>query len=165
MAEKSKTKSAAMAKKGKAAARPPQQKINWMLWGILGVLLIALIGGGIWLSQQNTAPAATAALPREMDVQQAYNLTQDANVVLLDVRTQEEWDAYHAPNAVHIPLDELAARASELPQDKDIVVICRSGNRSQTGRDILLQAGFRRVTSVSGGLLAWSQAGYPTDYP
>lgn len=161
MAEKSKTKSAAMAKKGKPAARQPQQKINWMLWGILGVLLIAIIGGGIWLARQNAAPAA--ALPREIDVQQAYNLTQDANVVLLDVRTQEEWDAYHAPNAVHIPLDQLAARTSELPQDKDIVVICRSGNRSQTGRDTLLSAGFENVTSVRGGLLAWSQAGYPIE--
>lgn len=164
MPEKSKTKSAAMAKKGKPAARQPQQNVNWMLWSVLGVLLIALIAGGIWLSQQNST-APTAALPREISVQQAYNLTQNPNTVLLDVRTQEEWDEYHPANARHIPLDQLEARASELPQDKDILVICRSGNRSQSGRDILLQAGFARVTSISGGLLAWSQAGYPVERP
>lgn len=165
MAEKNKNKGAATAKKGKPAAHQPQQNVNWVLWGVLGILLIALIGGGIWLSQQNAAPAATAALPREVSVQQAYELTQNADTVLLDVRTQEEWDEYHPTNALHIPLDQLETRASELPPDKEIVVICRSGNRSQTGRDILLQAGFQRVTSVRGGLLAWSQAGYPVEYP
>lgn len=162
MAEKSKTHSAAMSKKGKSAARRPQQNLNGVLWGVAGILLIALIAG-IWLSQQNAALTTTGALPLEISVQRAYELTQNPNTVLLDVRTQEEWNEYHAINAIHIPLDELEARASELPQDKEIVVICRSGNRSQTGRDILLQAGFQRVTSVNGGLLAWSQAGYPIE--
>lgn len=165
MAEKSKTKGTANAKKGKLVAPQSQQNLQVALWGILGILLIAIIGGGIWLSRQNTASAATAALPREVSVQQAYELTQTSDTVLLDVRTQEEWDEYHPANALHIPLDQLEARAGELPPDKQIVVICRSGNRSQTGRDILLKAGFQRVTSVRGGLLAWSQAGYPVEYP
>jgi rhodanese-related sulfurtransferase len=47
-----------------------------------------------------------------------------------------------------------------LPQDQPIVVICRSGNRSQTGRDILLQAGLN-ATSVNGGLNEWRDSGYP----
>jgi len=62
-----------------------------------------------------------------------------------------------------IPLDELEDRLDEVPRDQDIVVICRSGNRSQVGRDILQTAGFPRVTSVNGGLTAWKAAGYPTE--
>jgi rhodanese-related sulfurtransferase len=50
-----------------------------------------------------------------------------------------------------------------LPEDQDIVVICRSGNRSAEGRDILLDAGFKNVTSVSGGMREWKADGYPFD--
>ena len=73
----------------------------------------------------------------------------------MDVRTQEEWNEFHAPNTTLIPLDELASRVNELPKDQPIVVVCRSGNRSQTGRDILLQAGFNATSmaaSVTGPL-------------
>ncbi|MCP4427495.1 MAG: rhodanese-like domain-containing protein, partial [Chloroflexi bacterium] len=70
---------------------------------------------------------------------------------VLDVREPSEWDDYHAPDTTLIPLGELAQRVDELPRDKEIVVICRSGNRSQTGRDILLDAGFASVTSSAGG--------------
>jgi rhodanese-related sulfurtransferase len=51
---------------------------------------------------------------------------------------------------------------NELPRDQEIVVVCRSGNRSQQGRDILLQAGFTQVTSMAGGLSQWRSAGYST---
>ena len=77
---------------------------------------------------------------------------------VLDVRTPEEWNEFHAPDTTLIPLDELAARVNELPKDQPIVVVCRSGNRSQAGRDILLQAGFN-ATSMSGGLNEWRDSG------
>ena len=70
---------------------------------------------------------------------------------VVDVRTQEEWDEYHVPNTTLIPLDQLPNRLSEVPKDKEIVVICRSGNRSQEGRDILLSAGYN-ATSMTGGV-------------
>jgi rhodanese-related sulfurtransferase len=57
-------------------------------------------------------------------------------------------------------LDELASRVNELPKDRPIVVVCRSGNRSQTGRDILLQAGIA-ATSMNGGLNEWRASGHP----
>ena len=81
----------------------------------------------------------------------------------MDVRTQEEWDEYHAPNTTLIPLDQLEQRVNELPKDQEIVVVCRSGNRSQTGRDILLNAGFEQVTSMAGGLSSWRSSGYPVE--
>ncbi len=104
----------------------------------------------------------STSLPREISAEQAYQKYQ-AGAFLLDVRTQEEWNEYHAPNTTLIPLDQLQARMTEIPRDKEIVVICRSGNRSQSGRDILLSGGFTRVTCMSGGLKEWSALGYPIE--
>ena len=101
-------------------------------------------------------------LSREISVDEAYQMYQQGEALFLDVRTVEEWNDYHAPDTTLIPLDELQARASELPKDRPIVVVCRSGNRSQSGRDILLSAGFTNVTSMAGGLSTWREKGYPT---
>jgi rhodanese-related sulfurtransferase len=100
-------------------------------------------------------------LPAEINVDQAYELYQNGTF-FLDVRTQEEWNEFHAPNSILIPLDQLPDRLSELPDDQPIVVVCRSGNRSEMGRDILLDAGFPQVTSMKGGLTEWAAGGYPT---
>ncbi|PIV26809.1 MAG: rhodanese-like domain-containing protein [Anaerolineae bacterium CG03_land_8_20_14_0_80_58_20] len=82
---------------------------------------------------------------------------------MLDVRELSEWNEFHAPVATLIPLGELASRVNELPRDRKIVVVCRSGNRSQQGRDILLAAGFMQVTSMDGGMNAWQTSGYPIE--
>jgi rhodanese-related sulfurtransferase len=87
---------------------------------------------------------------------------RDAGAFILDVRQPEEWNEFHVPDSTLIPLGELAARADELPKDQEIVIVCRSGNRSAQGRDILLEAGFTEVTSMAGGLTEWRAAGYPT---
>jgi rhodanese-related sulfurtransferase len=110
----------------------------------------------------NRQPATANTLPETITVEEAYEKYQ-AGTFVLDVRTQEEWDEYHAPDTTHIPLDELESRLNELPQGEEVVVICRSGNRSQQGRDILLDNGFTAVTSVDGGLKEWSAAGYPIE--
>jgi rhodanese-related sulfurtransferase len=87
---------------------------------------------------------------------------REAGAFILDVRQPEEWLDHHIPGSTLIPLGELPARLSELPEDKEILVVCRSGNRSAEGRDILLEAGFEQVTSMAGGLTEWRSAGYPT---
>ncbi|GAP09865.1 rhodanese-related sulfurtransferase [Bellilinea caldifistulae] len=124
------------------------------------LLAIVLIAGAAFLLTR-TSPAETRALPPEISVSQAAQL-RDQGAWVLDVRQPEEWNELHVPGATLIPLDQLPQRISEVPKDKEIVVICRSGNRSQAGRDILLQAGYEKVTSVSGGIIAWRNAGYPT---
>jgi rhodanese-related sulfurtransferase len=87
---------------------------------------------------------------------------RDAGAFILDVRTQEEWNEYHIPGSTLITLDQLETRLNEVPKDKEVVVVCRSGNRSQPGRDILKNAGFPQVTSMSGGLKEWTTANLPT---
>jgi rhodanese-related sulfurtransferase len=108
------------------------------------------------------APSSSvAALPAEVSVADALAL-RDAGAFILDVREPAEWAAVHIPDATLIPLGELAARVNEVPADRQVVVVCRSGNRSASGRDILLDAGLPSVTSMGGGMNDWSATGYPT---
>jgi rhodanese-related sulfurtransferase len=81
-------------------------------------------------------------------------------VWLLDVREDDEWAAGHAPGATHIPLGQLGARASEVPQDELIYVICRSGHRSGNAAQALAGAGWRAV-NIAGGMQQWAAAGRP----
>jgi rhodanese-related sulfurtransferase len=107
------------------------------------------------------APAVTAPLPDTISVADAA-AKRDAGAFVLDVRQPDEWNEYHIPGSTLIPLDQLEARLNEVPRDKEIVVVCRSGNRSQPGRDVLKSAGFKRVTSMAGGLKEWKAANLPT---
>ena len=139
-----------------------QQGHSW-LWVASLLVLVAILSLGL---SACSAPAQVntdiETLPATISIQEAHDLYQDG-VFLLDVRTQEEWDDFHAPNTTLIPLDQLANRLSELPQDEPIVVVCRSGNRSQAGRDILLANGYEPTTSMAGGLNAWREAGFPIE--
>ena len=146
----------------KTAAASAQN--NRLTIGIVAIALLALVSVGAFTLLNRPAGQGdqVAALPKEISVQQAHEkYTQ--GVFLLDVRTQEEWDQTHVPGATLVPLDQLQNRLDELPRDQEIVVICRSGNRSATGRDMLLDAGFESVTSVAGGMNQWTSAGYPTE--
>lgn len=112
------------------------------------------------------APAATveaaqpaAPLPLAISVEEAMQLRENGAFVL-DVRQPEEWEAGHIPDATLIPLGELPDRLSEVPGDQQVVVVCRSGNRSAQATDILRQAGFDQTTSMNGGMNEWAAAGY-----
>ncbi len=83
----------------------------------------------------------------------------EAGAVLLDVREPAEWDAGHAADAIWIPMGELGGRHTELPADATVVVICRSGNRSGTVTQALVQAGYD-ARNVAGGMQAWAAAGF-----
>ncbi|MGI8793965.1 MAG: rhodanese-like domain-containing protein [Acidimicrobiales bacterium] len=98
----------------------------------------------------------TSEIPH-VEVAAAKRLADDG-AVLLDVRELEEWIAGHAPGATHIPLSALGERYTEIPQDQQVVAICRSGARSASATDALNQAGFT-VTNVAGGMQMWAAKG------
>jgi rhodanese-related sulfurtransferase len=83
-----------------------------------------------------------------------------AGVYLLDVREDDEWAAGHAPEAVHIPVGAISERAAEIPQDREIYVICRSGARSAYAAQALAGAGWKTV-NVSDGMTGWAVADRP----
>ncbi len=82
----------------------------------------------------------------------------NSNTVVLDVRTEEEFHGPlgHIKGAILIPIDELSLRINELNEvkSKDIYVVCRSGNRSNFGKDILRENNFNAI-NIDGGMLAW----------
>jgi len=83
---------------------------------------------------------------------------------VLDVRQPDEYEAGHVPGAVLIPLDQLAARAGEVPTDRPVYVVCRSGARSAVAVQALRRAGYD-ATNVAGGTLAWADSGRAVNRP
>jgi rhodanese-related sulfurtransferase len=130
--------------------------LNHVVVAIVAVLL-AGCGAAAPIASQ---PAGTAAVPLEISAAQANDMRQ-AGALVLDVREPSEWAAGHIEGATLIPLGELPSRLAELPKDRTIVVVCRSGNRSAQGRDILRGAGFPSVTSMESGMNDWTAAGLP----
>jgi rhodanese-related sulfurtransferase len=99
---------------------------------------------------------ATPPTP-QLDVVEAVAKLQEG-ALLLDVREISEWNAGHAPEAIHIPLGELASHLGRLDLAQDIVVICRSGRRSNDAAGALRSVGFDAY-NFAGGMQAWQQAG------
>jgi rhodanese-related sulfurtransferase len=83
--------------------------------------------------------------------------------LLLDVREPAEWRTGHAPGAIHLPLGQLGARLAELPPDREIIAVCRSGSRSGIAAAQLRRAGFTQVRNMAGGMNAWARAGLPVE--
>ena len=84
-----------------------------------------------------------------------------ADAVLLDVREDDEWVAGHAPGALHVPMMAVPMRADEIPTDRDVVVVCRMGQRSAQVVRYLQQQGWERIANLDGGMADWEAAGRP----
>lgn len=102
----------------------------------------------------------------DIDVITANNMINNGsypNLIVLDVRTQSEYNKGHLENAFLIPLEELESRIDELSQFKDteIVVYCHIGHRSSEASRILDAQNFTKVYNVLNGITAWETANYP----
>jgi rhodanese-related sulfurtransferase len=87
-----------------------------------------------------------------------------ADARLVDVREHDEWNAGHAPGALHIPLGELGARYQEISTDGAVYIICRSGARSNQAAQALAGAGWQAL-NVSDGMFGWQAAGRAMECP
>lgn len=97
---------------------------------------------------------------------EASTLTVEKKAVIVDVRDDDEWNEGHIAGAIHIPLAQLDSHLAELQQYKDSPVItqCRGGKRSLTALEILKSAGFSKVQSMDGGIMAWKKDGLATQH-
>jgi rhodanese-related sulfurtransferase len=98
----------------------------------------------------------------EITPQEARDAVAAGAAVIVDVRTPEEFVAGHIPDSTHLALDELTARAAELPEDREIVFSCLSGARSYMAAQAFRASGYR-ARSLAGGAIAWCDAQLPFD--
>jgi rhodanese-related sulfurtransferase len=84
-----------------------------------------------------------------------------ADAFLLDVREDDEWVSGHAPGAHHVPMMQVPGRLDEVPNDRDVVVICRVGSRSAQVVAFLQANGWGRSVNLDGGMHDWAAAGKP----
>jgi len=98
----------------------------------------------------------------DVTVQEARTLIEDKpDLVILDVRTTSEYEDDHIEGAVNIPVQELGDRLDELSRDDELLVYCRTGNRSAQAVGILRDAEFAKIYHMNAGITAWIEAGYP----
>jgi molybdopterin/thiamine biosynthesis adenylyltransferase/rhodanese-related sulfurtransferase len=107
---------------------------------------------------EHDADAVAEITPRQL----ADLLLQGADFDLVDVREPREWQLTHLEGARLIPLGALPGSIEALDRDRDIVVMCRSGQRSATAVRQLQDAGFHKVKNLAGGILRWSEDVDPT---
>ncbi|MBQ9764201.1 MAG: rhodanese-like domain-containing protein [Phascolarctobacterium sp.] len=115
------------------------------------ILMVALVIGGLFMFMQNGNANQTMTYE---ELQNKLNAKED--FVLLDVRTQEEFDAGHIAGAVLLPYDEINVKAATVLPDKEkeIVLYCRSGRRSAIAKKELVELGYKDVEDF-GGVNRW----------
>ncbi len=149
-----------MAKSQKSKANQQAQNTNQQIIVALVLAAILGIGGFIWFGGGG-APVAEGlgGVISPADYVSTFAESEQDHV-LIDVRTPGEFAEGYIDGAVNIPLDQLASRLSEVPQDTPVVLYCRSGNRSNQAAGVLAQAGYTNVYDL-GGVLGWQAAGLP----
>ena len=137
------------------------------LWPLLAVVVLTL---GLLVAcggQETAAPAVEeidlTTLADSVDAATVNAVKDNPGVFLIDVREPDEYAAGHIPGITLIPMGEVAARLAELPRDKEIIVTCRTGNRSSQIADLLREQGFTNVHNMTGGIVAWEEAGYAVE--
>lgn len=86
---------------------------------------------------------------------EAKLLLTNKEVQFVDVREQDEYDAGHIPNIIHIPLSRFVERIGELDRNKELILVCRSGNRSAQACNYLHSVGYSKVNNLFGGMNNW----------
>jgi adenylyltransferase/sulfurtransferase len=99
----------------------------------------------------------SAGAGKDMTVQELSERIKTNHLKLLDVREPHELEISKLPNAVNIPLGQLAARLAELDSAEEMVIFCKSGSRSARGLELLASAGFKKVKNLKGGINAWAK--------
>lgn len=134
------------------------------IFAIFLVGLLITVSACTTPSQTEVKPAETEPielenLPKSIDVSTAAALTNNEDVVFIDVREQWEYDEKHIPGITLIPMSELESRLDEIPIDKTVILTCRSGNRSGKMHAFLEEQGFDNTVNMKGGIIAWEAAG------
>jgi len=142
-------------------SRSPQSSNRTII--IVALVVLALItGGAAWISTANSASttAPVIASQRITPLEYQNQFGDSSPHLLIDVRTPQEFTSGHIQNAVNISVETLQARLDEVPRGTPVVVYCRSGNRSASAAQILVEGGYQPVYDL-GGIQDWVAQGLP----
>ena len=100
-----------------------------------------------------------------ISVEEAKEMIDGGNASVIDVRQPDEWSSGHVQGAIHIPVDDISARVSELPQDGDLLFICAAGARSGLACEFAAAMGVSadRLYNIEQGTPVWIEKGLPTE--
>jgi rhodanese-related sulfurtransferase len=129
---------------------------NWPL------VLVMLVSGAMLAWPLIGSPLSTM---REIGAVQATQLINRKDALILDLREAKEYEGGRLPNAMHIPLSQLASRGKELGKftARPLIAYCGRGNRSRSAAGALTKLGFKEIYALRGGLRAWTDAGLPLE--
>lgn len=127
------------------------------------VLPLALMLGGLSLTAcgAKTGTAANGASYTTLDAAALNMLVQSEKVVLVDVRTPQEFAEGHLAGAINMPLDQFDPKALPKEEGKETILYCRSGNRSGTAAKAYVEATGQSIRHLDGGIGAWQSANLP----
>jgi rhodanese-related sulfurtransferase len=126
-----------------------------MRWATLSAVIASLLAFSGCDEKQGTAQKTTVS-PREV-----YERRTDEKALIIDVRTPAEFKQERIEQAVNKPLDSIEKWVNELPKDKTIYFVCRSGSRSGIAQRIAAQRGYTDAYNMAGGMIAWRREGLP----
>lgn len=116
---------------------------------IINIFLFIIVA---WFIMQRLIPAKGV---RQMNTTDLKKIIGDKNRQYIDVRTPMEYRGNHIKGFKNIPVSDLRQRLTELSKDKEIIVICQSGMRSNKASKLLKKAGFNQVINIQGGMASW----------
>ena len=125
---------------------------------ILVIFVVAFLVFNL-IKQRGSSVNSSVTSISPQQYQQQFKQAKQPHL-LIDVRTPEEFASEHIKGAVNIPVQVLPQRLQDVPKDKPVVLICRSGNRTRMAAQILTQANYTNVYDL-GGLMHWKAAGMP----
>lgn len=122
---------------------------SWSL--MIGVALFVILYWGMRYYMKTLARKVPF-----VTLDEANAAMKDKNVLIIDVRTQAEYEAGHIPGALLIPLNSLPDQLNQIPKDKKVYIVCRSSHRSVQAVKFLMSQGFTNVFNVLTGMVGWS---------
>ena len=129
---------------------------------VLTLVIIISVSALIIYYTQIHLPSTTISFG-DVTVEEAKSLVEsNVSLIIVDVRTREEYDSGHIEGAILIPVSELEGRINELSKEEEFLIYCRTGNRSSNSVNILKANGYTKIFHMNDGIIAWIQAGYPT---
>lgn len=131
---------------------------------IMAILLLSACGGSeSSASVLEVEEYSALELGDDVDVETVASVMDREDVFLLDVREPWEYEEAHIPGVTLIPVGDVPANLDQIPTDKQVIVTCRTGNRSSQVAQYLRSNGFDNISNMTGGIVDWQAEGFPVE--